>query len=106
MTRSDKWNQRKVVMDYRAYGDELRLRLPGYSLPSEVRVVFYLPMPPSWSAKKRAAMNGQPHQQRPDVDNIVKGLFDHLASEDSYIWHVDAKKVWAEKGSIALEDVV
>ncbi len=106
MTRSDKWKQRKVVMDYRAYGDELRLLLPGYSLPDVVRVVFYLPMPPSWSVKKRAAMNGQPHKQRPDIDNLIKGLFDHLAKEDSYIWGVEATKIWAEKGSITLNDLL
>lgn len=106
MTRSDKWKQRKVVMDYRAYGDALRLLLPHYELPERVRVTFYLPMPASWSLKKRVAMNGKPHQQRPDIDNLVKGLLDHLAEEDSYIWHVDAQKIWAENGSIALEEVI
>lgn len=106
MTRSDKWNRRLVVMRYRAYGDELRLRLPNYALPDEFKVTFNIPIPTSWSTKKRESMKGQPHTIRPDIDNLTKALMDHLAKEDSYIWHVDAKKVWSEKGSIEVEEIV
>ncbi len=42
----------------------------------------------------------------PDIDNLIKGLFDHLAKEDSYIWGVEATKIWAEKGSITLNDLL
>lgn len=103
MTRSDVWKKRPAVVAYRAYGDELRLKLPNYQLPEDVKVVFYLPMPRSWSKKKREAMDLQPHKQRPDVDNLIKGLFDHLAEEDSYIWRVQATKLWAETGAIELD---
>ena len=47
-------------------------------------------------------MIGKPHQQRPDIDNLVKGLMDALLEEDSHIHTVYAKKIWAEKGSIDL----
>jgi len=77
MTRSDKWNKRDCVLRYRAYKDELRLR--QIDVPDGgVRITFVLPMPASWSKKKRAEMINQPHQQTPDVDNLHKGLLDAL----------------------------
>ena len=103
MTQSDRWRQRPAVMRYRAFGDELRQLLSSYTLPDEVQVTFFMPMPKSWSLKKQAAMEGQPHQVRPDIDNLCKALFDHLAKEDKYIWHVDAKKVWSKNGGIMLQ---
>lgn len=103
MTRSDRWKKRKVVINYFEYGDRLRASLPaGYVLPSRIDVTFHLPMPASWSQKKKNLMRGKPHTQRSDVDNLIKGLFDHLAKEDSYIWHIEAKKVWSDEGSIEL----
>lgn len=102
MTRSDRWQQRPVVMRYRAYGDELRLLLGHYQLPASVSLVFYLPMPNSWSSSKKERMANTPHQQRPDIDNLIKAVFDHLATEDSYIWQVGAVKLWAYTGSLEI----
>lgn len=62
MTRADKWKQRPEVLRYRAFCDEVRLR--GVSMPDAgSHVTFVLPMPPSWSKKKRAELNGKPHHQ-------------------------------------------
>ncbi|HEU5187072.1 MAG TPA: RusA family crossover junction endodeoxyribonuclease [Candidatus Saccharimonadales bacterium] len=102
MTRRDVWKQRPVVMVYRAYGDELRLKLPHYELPGELRIVFHLPMPQSWSEKKKAAMDGVPHKQKPDVDNLLKGFMDHLAKDDSHVWRVEAMKIWSRTGKITI----
>ena len=103
MTRSDKWNERPSVMSYRAYGEELRLKLPGYEPPETFTIEFALPMPKSWSNKKRKSMNGRPHQQKPDIDNLVKAFLDHLCEDDSYVWKVCASKIWAEHGGITIE---
>lgn len=86
-------------MRYRAFADELRLKYRE-DLPSELSLVFHLPMPPSWSQKKRAEMAGKPHQQKPDFDNLAKAVCDALASEDSYIWRCHVEKYWAEEGAI------
>ena len=43
-------------------------------------------------------MNGKPHQSRPDVDNLMKGLMDCLFQEDAHIHTIYAKKVWSEIG--------
>ena len=55
-------------------------------------------MPKSSSKKKKKEMNGNPHQSRPDVDNIMKGLMDCLFQEDAHIHTIYAKKVWSEIG--------
>lgn len=69
MTRADKWKQRPPVMRYRMFCDEARLH--GIRVPENgAHITFVLPMPKSWSKKKRAAMDGQPHQQKPDLDNL------------------------------------
>lgn len=102
MTRSDRWKQRPAVLKYRAYKDELRLR--KLSVPdSGAHITFVLPMPRSWSQKKRMAMAGQPHQQKPDVDNLHKGLLDALFTEDCQVWDHRITKVWGEQGAIRIE---
>lgn len=64
-----------------------------------------MPMPKSWSAKKRELMDGMPHQQRPDVDNILKSLMDALCEDDSYIYDVRATKRWGQTGRIVLTEL-
>ena len=59
-------------------------------------VIFLVPMPKSWSKKKKALMVGKPMQQRPDLDNYLKGLFDATHEEDSSIWKVTASKIWTD----------
>ena len=43
-----------------------------------LRVVAFFAMPPSWSKKKRAALDGQHHTQKPDADNVLKVIKDGL----------------------------
>jgi Holliday junction resolvase RusA-like endonuclease len=108
MTRSDRWKQRPVVMRYWAFKDELQLlaREKDFVLGAAFEVTFYLPMPDSWSKKKKQQMNGQKHQQKPDLDNCEKALMDCLAPEsDAYIWAKVSKKVWAYDGAIAIKNL-
>lgn len=59
-------------------------------------------MPPSWSDKKRSAMNGKPHQQKPDKDNLEKALLDAIFDDDSRVWDGRVTKVWGEVGQIKI----
>lgn len=103
MTQRDKWQKRPAVMRYRAFCDECRLL--GIEVPEAgAHVTFHIPMPSSWSKKKKEAMLGQPHQQRPDVDNLQKALQDAVLEEDSSVWDVRITKRWAETGSIEIKD--
>lgn len=55
--------------------------------------------------RKRAAMDGQPHQQKPDLDNLTKSLLDALFEDDSHIWDARTSKVWGETGMIIIENI-
>lgn len=103
MTRADKWKKRTEVMRYRAFCDEVRLR--GVVLPeSGAHITFVLPMPASWSKKKRQQHNGQPHQAKPDCDNMLKALMDALYEDDAHIWDCRITKVWGEIGQIIIRE--
>ena len=39
-------------------------------------------------------MAGKPHQQKPDIDNILKGFMDCLLDEDKKVWNITANKYW------------
>lgn len=113
MTVSDKWKtnpnhadprkrQRKAVQDYFAFKNKLQweCNILKFELGSQIEIVFFIPMPDSWSEKKKEKMNGTPHKQRPDCDNVIKAVQDTLLKEDGNVWSVNAKKYWAYNGSI------
>lgn len=74
-------------------------------LPEQMEVVFNIPMPRSWSKKKKRELNGMPHKSRPDLDNYLKALMDAAMKEDSTVWNIVAIKQWAEEGSIVVVDL-
>ena len=97
MTRSDKWQVRDCVAQYRAWADRARASCPGImAAPGRLNFTAYLAMPPSWSRKKKAAMTGQPHRQKPDVDNIAKAVMDALWKDDSGIHSISCSKLWCD----------
>lgn len=103
-TKSDKYKKRPPVLRYRAFADECKLK--SVKVYERTEVDFYMPMPKSWSKKKRAAMDGQPHQSKPDIDNLVKALFDAVCKDDSHIYEVHARKFWGEKGMFIVCEIV
>ena len=49
-------------------------------------------------------MDGQPHQQTPDIDNLEKGIMDALFEEDKKVHRVLASKVWGKVGSVTIKN--
>ncbi len=47
-------------------------------------------------------MNDQPHQSRPDKDNLEKAVQDALCKEDNYIWDSRVTKVWSQTPGIEI----
>ncbi len=102
MTRSDKWKKRDCVVRYYAFKDEVQAN--KITLPeSDYHVTFILPMPKSWSKKKKQEMNGKPHQQKPDKDNLEKALLDAIFDDDCKIWDGRVTKLWGEVGKIVIK---
>lgn len=103
MTQSDKWKKRPCVLRYFAFRDEVRLK--GVQVPNESLVVFQLPMPESWSKKKKEAMCGKYHMQKSDVDNLLKGLLDAVYDDDAHISNLHLIKIWSDTAGIYVESL-
>jgi Holliday junction resolvase RusA-like endonuclease len=116
MTQKDRWAKRPAVVRYYAFCDELRVawgndtleKPPGalsttFPVPARLRLIFGIPMPQSWSKRKKALMVGVAHQSRPDVDNLAKAFLDALCEDDSYVWDLHASKVWSDVPYIEIE---
>jgi len=61
-------------------------------------VLFEMPMPKSWSKAKKIRMNGTPHIQTPDTDNLLKAVMDGMRcvwSDDRTVYQVSGTKLWA-----------
>lgn len=104
MTQRDKWQKRPRVMAYRAFADGLRAaaQAAGGPLPQNpdvVQIEAYMPMPQSWSEKKKLSLDGKPCRQAPDRDNLEKSVGDALFKEDSCIWGGSGLKLWCRAGS-------
>ena len=108
MTRADKWKKRPCVIQYRKFKDDLKVECNNKGLvnlkPQLESLIFFIPMPKSWSLKKRKEMDKKPHQQSPDLDNLLKGFWDALLEEDNFIYSIKGElgKYWAEEGKIIL----
>lgn len=103
-TRADKWKKRPSVIRYRNFADQVRAA--GITIPEcGYHILFIIPMPKSWSTKKKQFMDGQPHQQTPDKDNLEKALLDAVYKDDSHIWDGRVSKYWGWKGSIIIKEI-
>jgi len=97
MTRADKWKKRPSVLKFFAFRDAVKQSSVHNIALESFDIEFYIQMPKSWSKNKKAKMNGEPHQQRPDLDNYIKAWCDSVFEEDSVVWRFKASKRWTDK---------
>lgn len=102
MTQRDRWAKRPVVIRYYTFCNKLR-EMYTSGIGGKVELEFHVPMPKSWSKKKKLQMVGQPHTQRPDIDNFIKSVLDALCDDDSHVWSVKAEKYWSNEGKVVIE---
>jgi Holliday junction resolvase RusA-like endonuclease len=97
MTQRDRWAKRPAVLRYRQYCDSLRqMYTAGPEVTgATVHMVFGFAPPKSWSRKKTEERINKPHRQKPDIDNLIKGVLDALFVDDSGVHRVSASKHWA-----------
>ena len=69
--------------------------------------MFQFETPKSWSKKKRALKLNRPHDQTPDLDNILKFCLDvfngKIWSDDKIIFKISAKKIWSDINQTTIE---
>ena len=83
---------------------------PGFrplETPIELVLAFRMPMPASWSKRRRSEMDGQPHTQKPDIDNLAKAIMDALNGvawvDDGQVFTVGSIKGWGPAGAVLVE---
>lgn len=105
LSRQDKFAPSKRANKYFRYGADIRAL--GVTMPEVPRLVFTLPMPPSWSKKKKDLMRGKPHLSKPDCDNLLKGLQDSIyyKRDDAHVWCGWMEKRWGDEGSIEITEL-
>lgn len=68
--------QKHVKLLFRDELEALHGDKPFFTGALCMEVLFYLPMPTTWSPKKRAMMHMKPHIIKPDRSNLLKFLED------------------------------
>lgn len=104
MTKSDRWKKRSCVQRYWEFKDQckkLNVKIPLCN----AHIIFVMPMPKSWSVKKRKELDGTPHQQRPDKDNLEKAILDAVYDEDCKVWDSRTTKIWGTVGMIIIDQI-
>lgn len=90
LMRIERYNDYKISLS--AEAKRKKFTMP----PSGAAIVFYIPVPRSWSKKKKKAYHGMLHQSTPDLDNCLKAFLDSLLSEDKYIASYSTAKRWVD----------
>lgn len=96
--RANSWlNKRRRMKSYFRYRESLQIiaRMEKFVMPrKESWVKFFIPMPTSWSQKKKDRMCFQLHESTPDEDNLMKAFKDCLMIQDKQISDVRTSKFW------------
>lgn len=112
MTRRGKFVNESAKR-YLTYKDFIKLHISRQAKQEPIAnqvgvdIVFTMPIPPSWSKKKQKEAVGQYHNKKPDIDNLVKGLFDSLNGliwkDDNQVAKLRAVKIYGENPGITVE---
>lgn len=94
MTRQDKWMKRKCVVTYREWANKVKAACPPLPVPNvwngfHLTAHFYLSCP-----KRRKA--DRPHDVKPDLDNLLKGVLDAILPKDQVVNKMTATKAYAD----------
>ncbi|RXK19069.1 RusA family crossover junction endodeoxyribonuclease [Macrococcus sp. DPC7161] len=98
---------------YTKHKEFIQKQMPQLLINGSIKltVLFEMPMPKSWSNKKRKEKNKSHHTNKPDIDNLLKTVLDaangHMWLDDNQIVEIHSAKRYAEipKIKIKLEEI-
>jgi Holliday junction resolvase RusA-like endonuclease len=112
MTKRGKWVS-PAAQRYLSYKDAIGYQLRQHHKKSSteyavaVKIKFIMPIPPGWSKIKQQKSIGQYHTKKPDIDNLIKGLFDAangiIWKDDNLVVDCKAVKVYGLNPGIEFE---
>lgn len=75
--------------------------------PIAITLGFYIPMPKSWSKKRKEQAFGKPCSSRPDIDNYIKFILDIMNGivfqDDAQVWFLEAAKTYSDNPCVEIE---
>jgi len=91
--KSAKWKENVAIFAKKAMLGKRKLQGP-----LSVTIRFDMPIPNSWTIKKKNQAINQPHTAKPDIDNLVKNALDALNGiafdDDKIVARIDVMKVY------------
>jgi len=74
------------------------------SEPVSVALAFYMPIPKSYTKKKKKELSGEntPHTNKPDIDNMIKFYLDCLDFDDKVIYKIKAEKIYSPRPRVEM----
>lgn len=92
------------------YGWQVKSQLhPSFtpmSDPIHLRLEFYMPIPVSYSKKKKELLNGMFHFKKPDLSNLIKFVEDALNGiiwmDDRIITSINASKYYGKESKTVI----
>lgn len=102
------YNPQAEIMGRVSYELYSQARLqPIINAALALSVVFYMPIPATWSKKKKEHMLGKPHNARPDLSNLIKFIEDCanevLYTDDRLIVGINARKIYSDNPRTEIE---
>ena len=72
--------------------------------PLSVTLTFYMPIPKSYTKKKKALMQDETyaHTNKPDIDNMVKFYLDCFPFDDKVIYKIKARKFYSPRSRVEI----
>ena len=89
------------------YINKYNVKLAPTEKPLKAKITAFFEVPTSYSKKKKKELIGQPHTNKPDIDNIVKIILDSLNGlaykDDKQIVKLEVEKLYGEEAKVVLE---
>lgn len=99
--------QRAAMADVRLFASRAMEGRPLLTGPLEMVIIFFYPWPKSISAKKRATLDAQWKDTRPDLSNLQKLVEDALNAvvycDDAQLAHVHVSKMFSSTPRVEIE---
>ena len=100
MSRSDKWEKRPRVQRYWRQCDLIREAF-GITLMNRFLWADRLMVTAKFGTRVEELW-GKPHREKPDADNIYKGVCDALFKEDEMIYFAQSCKYWGRSDCVEI----
>jgi len=100
MTRRDKFLKRKCVMKYREWSDKIRYtftKKTGVILTHKNKIKLTCPVKIEMCFQFYKKNKNTYHTEKPDIDNLNKGVLDSLFDNDQYVVSITSEKYFVSR---------